>query len=216
MNTRNFRTRQEIAKTFKNPKAKKYVIGLDIGYSSVKCFHENGYFCFPSYMKKLDDLLMPGDKDILYKDAAGDIYMLGYSAQEMIQTADTNDTESEFFSRKRYGSKMFKMLSNAALAIATLDKSDQKKKCRKKSMHTRKCVEKTQRTLMKYKFRKALYQLQPPAYIKVACGNSYTIDESLAITPPNGYYFSTEFFLSNQSGSYVAYRIGILNQSMLP
>lgn len=126
MNTRNFRTRQEIAKTFKNPKAKKYVIGLDIGYSSVKCFHENGYFCFPSYMKKLDDLLMPGDKDILYKDAAGDIYMLGYSAQEMIQTADTNDTESEFFSRKRYGSKMFKMLSNAALAIATLDKSDQK------------------------------------------------------------------------------------------
>lgn len=57
---------------------------------------------------------------------------------------------------------------------------------------------------------KALYQLQPPAYIKVACGNSYTIDESLAITPPNGYYFSTEFFLSNQSGSYVAYNMGQL------
>lgn len=125
MNTNKFRTRQEIVRTYKNPKAKKYVIGLDIGYSSVKCFHENGYFCFPSYAKKVDEVLLTGEKDILYKDVAtGETYMLGYSAQEMIHSTDTNDTDAEFFSRKRYGSKLFKILCNAAIGLAMQYKND--------------------------------------------------------------------------------------------
>ena len=47
MKTSKFRTRQEFIKRFTHPKSKReYVIGLDAGYSSMKCFYENGYFCF--------------------------------------------------------------------------------------------------------------------------------------------------------------------------
>ena len=67
MKTNKFRTRQEFIKRFTHPKSKReYVIGLDAGYSSMKCFYENGYFCFPSYAKRINesDLILTGEKDI--------------------------------------------------------------------------------------------------------------------------------------------------------
>ena len=128
MKTSKFRTRQEFIKRFTHPKSKReYVIGLDAGYSSMKCFYENGYFCFPSYAKRINesDLLLTGEKDILYRDnESGELYMIGYTAQDMIESTDTNDTESEFFSRKRYGSKVFRILCNAAVGIALLNRKD--------------------------------------------------------------------------------------------
>ncbi len=129
MNTRNFRTRQEF-KNMTNPKGKDYIIGLDVGYSSTKVFYENGYFCFPSYAKRLPNGMMelPDEKDILYKDEeTGNIYMVGYVAQDMIESTDTNDTEGELFSRKRYNNKKFKIICDVALAIATKNKQDDRK-----------------------------------------------------------------------------------------
>ena len=128
MNTNQFRTKQEFKKNADIPKGKKFVIGLDIGYSAVKCFYEKGYFCFPSYVRKLDsDLFIYGERDILYRDMeTGNQYIIGRTAQEMISTSETNVTESELFSRNRYRSKSFKILCNIAMAFALDCKSDER------------------------------------------------------------------------------------------
>lgn len=126
MDTKKFRTKQEYVSR-KICKGEKFVIGLDAGYSSMKVFFENGYFCFPSYAKRLDyEMLSIGsDRDILYKDYdSGEIYMLGYTAQDMIGSGDTNDTDGEMFSRKRYSNKRFRILCHAAIAIAIDKKND--------------------------------------------------------------------------------------------
>ena len=111
MHTNEFKTRQEF-QNMDAPKGEKFVIGLDIGYSAVKCFYEKGYFCFPSYVRKLDsDLFIYGEKDILYRDLeTGEQYIVGRTAMEMISTNETNITESEMYSRNRYRSKNFKIL----------------------------------------------------------------------------------------------------------
>ena len=128
MNTNQFRTKQEFKKNADIPKGKKFVIGLDIGYSAVKCFYEKGYFCFPSYVRKLDsDLFIYGEQDILYRDMeTGNQYIIGRTAQEMISTSETNVTESELLSRNRYRSKSFKILCNIAMAFALDCKNDER------------------------------------------------------------------------------------------
>lgn len=129
MKTKEFRTRQEFFKDHTHPKGKDFIIGLDAGYSSVKVFYENGYFCFPYYVKKIEGgmLGVANDKDIMYKDlTTNEIYMLGTSAQEMISSTDTNDMDGESFSRKRFGNPKFKIACNAALGLAMLENKDQK------------------------------------------------------------------------------------------
>jgi len=129
MFTKNFRTKQE--QNYKsNPKGKDFIIGLDIGYSGTKVFYEDGYFCFPSYAKKIEKgmINVPGEKDILYRDNEnGEEYMVGYIAQNMMDSNDTNDTDGELYSRKRYGDKRFKITANVAIALATLNKKDSRK-----------------------------------------------------------------------------------------
>lgn len=126
MNTKKFQTRQEFVSNLTNPKGKKCIIGLDIGYSAVKCFYEKGYFCFPSYVKKLEgSLIASSHDDILYQDLeTGVTYLVGKSAQNMVESLDTNDTDGEMFSRKRYGNKNFKILANTAIAVALDSKTD--------------------------------------------------------------------------------------------
>lgn len=127
MDTKQFRTRQEMNyKT--NPKCRDYIIGLDVGYSSSKVFYENGYLVFPSYIKEIESVLSPvSDKDIYYRDSDGKIYLIGYNAQELVQSDDTNDTDGELFSRKRYKDKRFQIICNTALALATRNKKDSRK-----------------------------------------------------------------------------------------
>lgn len=127
MNTKNFRTRQEF-RSKANPKGKDYIIGLDVGYSATKVFYENGFFVFPSYAKKINNIMeLANAKDILYKDESGEIYMVGYVAQNMLESTNTNDTTAELFGRKRYSNKIFKIFCDVAIAIATAKKTDNRK-----------------------------------------------------------------------------------------
>ncbi len=128
MNTRKYRTRQEFKNNLTNPKGKKFIIGLDNGYSAVKCFHERGYFCFPSYVRKLEyDFIIGSEEDIVYQDMeTGERYIVGISAQNMADSLETNDTDGEMYSRKRYGIKNFKILCNVAIAIAVMEKKDER------------------------------------------------------------------------------------------
>lgn len=127
MDTKLFRTRQETHyKT--NPKGRDFIIGIDVGYSSTKVFYESGCFVFPSYIKEIESLLSPiSDKDIYYRDCDGKIYIVGYNAQELVQSGDTNDTDGELFSRKRYKDKRFQIICNTALGLATRNKKDSRK-----------------------------------------------------------------------------------------
>ena len=127
MNTKKFRTRQEFHGE-EHPTLKNYaIIGLDAGYSAMKVFHEKGYFSFPSYIRKIEDntLVISNEKDIIYHDMETDEkYILGYSAQEMVTSTETNDTYSEMYARKRYRTTSFKILCNAAIGIAVMNKLD--------------------------------------------------------------------------------------------
>lgn len=121
-----FRTKQEFF-PLNNPSSSQYVIGLDIGYSGTKVFYEKGYFCFPSYARKLSEnmLNISSDMDILYRDdETNEVYMVGYNAQNMMMRDDTNDTDGELYSRKRYSDKRFRILAQTAIGIALANKHD--------------------------------------------------------------------------------------------
>lgn len=127
MDTNRFRTRQE-RKSLSLPKGKDYIIALDMGYSAVKGFYETGYFCFPSYAKKLDgDMInLPDTRDIMYRNEEnGEIYLVGYNAQDMAD--GTNDTEGELYSRRRYTGERFRILCQTAVGIASMDKTPDRK-----------------------------------------------------------------------------------------
>lgn len=212
MNSRNFRTRQEF-KHLNNPKGKDYIIGLDVGYSSTKVFYENGYFVFPSFAKKVYGMLeLPNDKDILYKeDSSKDVYMVGYMAQDMVESTDTNDTDGELFSRKRYGTKVFKILCNVALAIATLNKEDNRKIVVQTGLPTS-YVEADEPSI-----KKAI--TKPDSFsIKVGKGKWKHFDLSIdknniyVMPQPSGSLYSV---LIQNDGNYVSNAFNILNQNNL-
>lgn len=127
VDSKRYRTKHEFYNLTTIPKGKDYIIGLDVGYSGTKVFYESGYFCFPSFVKKIegDVLSLPSEKDILYRDnATQETYMVGYTAQEMLSSISTNDTDEESFSRKRFGNHSFYIPYRTALGIALSGKKD--------------------------------------------------------------------------------------------
>lgn len=127
MNPKEYRTPQDFVNR-QHPKfSGGFLVGLDAGYSSMKVFAEDKYFYFPTFAKKMgEDMLgIIQEQSIIYEDLeTGDQYMLGYVAQNMVNEDDTSDTEGEWYSRKRYSNKKFRILCNAALAIATENKAE--------------------------------------------------------------------------------------------
>ena len=126
MDSKKIRTRQEFNR-ITNPKGKDFIIGLDLGYSGTKVFYETGYFCFPSYVKKLGKgmLDISDEEDILYKEnESDDIYMIGYNAQNMLDETSANDIDNSLLTRKRYSDKRFQIIAYTAIALATQYKND--------------------------------------------------------------------------------------------
>lgn len=124
MDLKDFNTAQEIIPC-KNPVRTNWIIAVDIGFSGVKGLSPNKVFCFPSYVKKMDNSLMSvDDDDIYYKDEDG-FYMIGTKAQDLIKADDTNDTGSNF-DRNRYYTKEFIVLARTAVAIGLMDNEERK------------------------------------------------------------------------------------------
>ena len=67
MDLKDFNTAQEIIPC-KNPVRTNWIIAVDIGFSGVKGLSPNKVFCFPSYVKKMDNSLMSVDDDDIYYD----------------------------------------------------------------------------------------------------------------------------------------------------
>ena len=128
MNTKSLRTLQETIAKRNVSLSRKWILGLDVGFSSLKGFAPNKYFCFPSFVNKLNsDLQLSNDKDVLYRDESG-TYLVGLSAQNQIGSDDTNETETELYARNRYSSKKFKIVIATGIAIGISENLYGKKK----------------------------------------------------------------------------------------
>ncbi len=124
MNLQDFNSVQEIVPC-RNPLTNKWVIGIDVGFSSVKAMSPNKRYCFPSFVKKIDGNLMSmNDDDIYYRDKDG-VYLVGTKAQDLVRTDDTNDTNSSF-DRNRYYTKDFIILIRTAIAIGLMDTEERR------------------------------------------------------------------------------------------
>ena len=82
MDVRALRTQQEIIARRNMTLPRKWVLGIDAGFSSLKGIAPNKYFCFPSFVQKVDPkaFSLANEKDILYRDDSG-TYLIGTSAQ---------------------------------------------------------------------------------------------------------------------------------------
>lgn len=103
-------------------------IALDIGYSAVKGFSNNMVYCFPSYARKINTAMLnygePNPNDIQYRDnTTGEIWSVGESAQNMISSDETKDSNESLYGRNRYYSDMFKVIARVGLGIGMMKNS---------------------------------------------------------------------------------------------
>lgn len=100
-------------------------VALDVGYSAVKGFSNNMVYCFPSYARKLSSPLLnigeDNPKDIQYRGEDGTIWSVGESAQNMISSSETKDSNQSLYGRNRYYSDMFKVIARVGLAMGMLE-----------------------------------------------------------------------------------------------
>lgn len=124
MNTINFSTRSEIKFNRSNTKVDGiHILGLDMGYSGPKCYHENGNFVFPNFCKKITGELFGnlGRNDIVYENLdTGDMYCVGDMAVKSLSD-DTVVAEDAIFGRNHYLHADFKVVFEAALGVALWD-----------------------------------------------------------------------------------------------
>lgn len=124
MDSNNFKTKT----LFTNKKSpcnnnKYYPIGLDIGYSGVKCYAQNKIFCFPAYAIKVNgpiiSLAEPSKNDIWYRDEK-DTWYVGELAQLMTNRGDTSESNSTLYTRNRFEHPMFRVLARVSMGIAMM------------------------------------------------------------------------------------------------
>ena len=124
INTNDFKTKT-IFQPRQNPSVNGYWgIALDVGFSSVKTFSPNQVACFPSYARKLprgQKFLGEADnRNILYRDENGDVWLVGMYAQNMIHEDDSDSLSEGLFVKNRFSSPMFKVIARVGLALGML------------------------------------------------------------------------------------------------
>lgn len=120
MNTVKYSTRSEIKVRDHAKIDGVHIIGLDMGYSGPKCYHENGNFVFPNYCKKITGDLFGelGRNDIVYENIdTGDRYCVGEMAVKSL-TDDSVVAEDALFGRNHYLHADYKIVFETALGIA--------------------------------------------------------------------------------------------------
>lgn len=121
INTINFKTKTILTERNNPTRNDRWNVGLDIGYSSVKGFSPNTVFCFPAFAKKATESLSmstPKPTDIQYRnDVTGEIWDVGENAQHR---ATANDSEVSLFSKVRFFSEMFRVISEVGIAFGML------------------------------------------------------------------------------------------------
>ena len=100
-----------------------HIIGLDMGYSGPKCFHEKGNFIFPNFCQKITGEIF-GDlnkTDYVYEDlSTGERYYVGELATKLL-SEDSMVAEDSLFGRNHYLHPDFLITFRTALGLATWD-----------------------------------------------------------------------------------------------
>lgn len=123
MQTLDFRTKQLFIERENVSNPDTWPIAVDIGYSGVKLMSPNLVACFPSFaIKSRGRRLDVGDADInrniLYKDEEGELWIVGMAAQDSLSAFDTEMQSLAAYDRNRYDSPMFHVLADVAIGIA--------------------------------------------------------------------------------------------------
>ena len=98
-------------------------VGIDVGYSAVKCFSPNMTAQFPSFAIKVDNIgtigTLPGSY-ILYTDLeTGENWLVGQAAQEELSSRSPNSSDAVLFGRDRYYNESFRVLLRTGLGISS-------------------------------------------------------------------------------------------------
>ncbi len=120
MSIQEFATRTEFIARENKTANNFWPIGIDYGFSGVKCFSPNKIFCFPNCsIQKMDGggFLDAGEHDIILKDKDG-MWIIGEKASDLMSVGDSMNYESELYGRNRYFSPVFQAVMKAGLGIA--------------------------------------------------------------------------------------------------
>lgn len=116
-----FRTRTIYEKRKHYQEPEKWVVGEDIGYSSVKGFCANSYYCFPSYATKMASERVefkPDKTEIILRDhESGEQWLVGAVAQNNMSVEDTKDSEESMYGRNRYFDPMFRVYASVGIGL---------------------------------------------------------------------------------------------------
>lgn len=122
-----YKTRTENVQSKNLTSSSIWTIALDIGYSAVKGFAPNKYFCFPSFAREKNAEMAvlgnPKNTDIFYRDENDKEWFVGSFAQDVLSVSDTNDAGNTLYNRNRYFSPMFLVLARVGLALGMKDNS---------------------------------------------------------------------------------------------
>ena len=103
--------------------ASYWPIGIDVGYSAVKCFSPNMVAQFPSFAMKVENTGTIGvlpNSYILYTDLEnGDTWLVGQAAQDELSSRSSNSSEAILFGRDRYYNDSFRVLLRTGLGISS-------------------------------------------------------------------------------------------------
>lgn len=123
MDTKTFSTKTE-RRIKDNPHISgTHIIGLDMGYSGPKCFHEKGNFVFPNYCQKLTGELFGelNKADIIYEDLeTHEKYCVGEMATKSL-SEDAVVAEDSLFGRNHYLHPNFLIVFRTAIGVALWD-----------------------------------------------------------------------------------------------
>ena len=128
METKDFRT-QTVLKGYPaggEDKKNRWIIGLDVGYSSVKGMTRNSVFCFPSYVEEVvEDTITVRSAvptDIYYRDKTG-LWAVGEQAYYEATSKDMNDSNKEMTNLYWYNTPRYKIATAVGLALGMRETS---------------------------------------------------------------------------------------------
>lgn len=96
-------------------------IGIDYGFSGIKCFSPNKVFCFPNCAVELDStraVIDIEDTDIILRDEKLGTWLIGERALVSMDPSAAMNYEAEMYGRNRYASPIFAAVLKAGIALA--------------------------------------------------------------------------------------------------
>lgn len=125
MDTTIFAPRTDFRKENHPVSDKAFILGLDLGYSAVKCFYEKGVFCVPNFVREIRGEIVGqlGKSDIIYINENNRTYAVGDKALKSLKHGETVK-ETGLYGRNHYIAPEFLIMFRTALGLAMWDREE--------------------------------------------------------------------------------------------